>query len=408
MIFRDRRGGWAVMLAVLLAATARVSHAQDVTCGGGDVEVMKLTFQGNHAFPAGVLADGIVTAPSSFLRRTIGIVGKRRCLNRQQFPLDVLRLLIWYRNHGYASVTVDTVVTPVSTGKVHVRFSIHEGEPTILDSLSITGLDSVPERAAIEKRLPTRAGKPFDKYANDTTRELLTQRLHDGGYPDAEVFIDSDTRPALRIARASRSRCATGARMHLGVVIVKVESAAGRQARRSRRDGAPTSPRSRRVTSTRSRTSSGRSARSTRRRRSRRCCVVPDSTRAKGDTTVPVSLGLTEGYMHEAHAGIGYGTLDCFRDDRRLHQVQRSTAGRRASTCTGACRRSASARRSVGWAGSAPSRRATSTAKDLNYFSGATFSRPPVLHGVLPSFSLYSERRSEFDAYLRTTPVEAT
>ncbi len=227
-----------VMLAVLLAATAsRVARAQDVTCGGGDVEVMKLTFQGNHAFPAGVLADGIVTAPSSFLRRTIGIAGKRRCLNREQFPLDVLRLLIWYRNHGYASVTVDTVVTPVSTGKVHVRFSIHEGEPTILDSLSITGLDSVPARAAIEKRLPTRAGKPFDKYANDTTRELLTQRLHDGGYPDAEVFIDSDTRPALRRASVSFV-VSTGARMHLGVVTVKVRSAAGRQARHSRRDGA--------------------------------------------------------------------------------------------------------------------------------------------------------------------------
>ena len=43
--------------------------------------------------------------------------------------------------------------------------------------------------------------------------------------------------------------------------------------------------------------------------------------------------------------------------------------------------------------------------KNLNYFSGATLSRPAIFSGVVPSFSLYSERRSEFDAFLRTTPV---
>src|ERR1019366_10017172 len=81
MIPRSRRGGWALLAAVLLAVAARTSRAQDLTCGPGDVEVMKLTFQGNHAFASGGLGDGIVTAPSGFLRRTIRI-GPRPCLAR--------------------------------------------------------------------------------------------------------------------------------------------------------------------------------------------------------------------------------------------------------------------------------------------------------------------------------------
>ncbi|MFI5245616.1 MAG: hypothetical protein ACHQQR_10350, partial [Gemmatimonadales bacterium] len=96
MSLRIRRGGWALSLAVLLAGTAGRSGAQDLTCGAGDVEVMKLSFEGNRSFSSGVLEDGIVTAPSSFLRRTIRFFGARHCLDRQEFPLDRFRLIIWY------------------------------------------------------------------------------------------------------------------------------------------------------------------------------------------------------------------------------------------------------------------------------------------------------------------------
>ncbi len=94
MIPRGRWGGWSLLLAVLLVVTSRASLAQDLTCGAGDVEVMKLTFQGNHAFASGTLADGIVTAPSSYLRRTIRFLGTRRSQHRQAFPLDRMRLII--------------------------------------------------------------------------------------------------------------------------------------------------------------------------------------------------------------------------------------------------------------------------------------------------------------------------
>ena len=403
MIRCGRRAGWVLPLAVLLVvAGARPARAQDLTCGSGDVEVTKLTFQGNVAFPSGMLEDGIATEASSFTRRTIGFIGARRCLDHQLFALDRVRLIVFYRNHGYSSVTVDTTVTPMGKGKVGVRFSIHEGAPTIVDSLTITGLDSVPERAALVKGLPSQEGKPFDKYANDTTRLLLVQRLHNGGYPDAEVFINSDTRPATRRATVSFA-VTTGARMHLGDVTVKVDPRRG--AKRGVSDATV-----RRVAGLKD----GDLYSQQELERAKlalyqteafsRVTVVPDSARAPGLSTVPVLLGLTEGYMNEAHAGVGYGTLDCFRTTGDY--VARSVDG-------GATQLSLQGRLSkigvhqpiFGLASLCPEAASDPYSQNLNYFTGATLSRPATFNGVVPSVSLYSEKRSEFDAYLRYTPV---
>jgi outer membrane protein assembly factor BamA len=399
---RGRRRGWVALLAVLLASGARASEAQDLSCGAGDVEVMKLEFQGNHAFASGLLEDGIVTAPSTFLRRTIRFLGARHCLDRQEFPLDRLRLMIWYRNHGYGSVTVDTVVTAIAPGRVRVRFSINEGEPTIVDSLAITGLDSVPERASIEQGLPTRLGKPFDKYANDTTRETLALRLHNGGYPDAEVFVGYNTRIATRRASVSFT-VSTGARMRLGAVTVKAEPTAG--VKRQVTDRAIRGVASLSEGDLYSQKELERAKRALYQTEAfSRVAVIPDSTRPQGGATVPVTLSLTEGYMREVHAGVGYGTLDCFRTTTDYTQY---------SLMGGATRLDLHGRLSkigvgeplTGLESLCPIARSDLYSKNLNYFIGATVSRPVVFSGVVPSFSLYSERRSEFDAYLRTTPV---
>ncbi|MFI5231047.1 MAG: outer membrane protein assembly factor [Gemmatimonadales bacterium] len=398
-----RRGGWSLALAVLLiAASARPARAQDLSCGAGDVELMKLTFEGNTVFPSSLLADGIVTEPSSWWQRTIRFprfLGTRRCFFPDTLAHDRVRLILWYRNHGYASVTVDTIVTRYGKSRAAVRFSIHEGAPTIVDTLMFTGFDSVPERAAIIQGLPTRKGRPFDKYANDTTRELLTQRLHNGGYPDAEVFINSDTRPAVRRATVSFA-ASTGPRMHLGPVTVKVEPRRG--AARGVTDATVRHLAALKEGDLYSEQALERAKLSLYQTEAfARVQVVPDSTRAPRDSTVPVLLGLTEGYMNEAHAGVGYGTLDCFRTtaDYTAHSVdgratQLSLQGRLSKIGVVSDLRVL-----------CPDARNDPYSQSLNYFTGGTLSRPATFNGVVPSLSLYSERRSEFDAYLRTTPV---
>ena len=258
------------------------------------------------------------------------------------------------------------------------------------------------ERAALIKKLPLGEGKPFDRYAIDTTRDLLTQRLHNGGYPDAEVLVNTDTRPSTRRASVSFAVDA-GPRMHLGPVTVKLDPRKG--ASRVLTDRAV-----RRVASLRE----GELYSQADLERAKRALyqtdafsgvrVVPDSVRTKGDSTVPVSLMVTEGFMHEVHAGVGYGTLECFRT---------TTDYTTYSLFSGATRLDLHGKLSkigvgdplsgLGWL--CPIAQSDLYSQNLNYFTGATFSRPAAFGGVVPSLSIYSERRSEFDAYLRTTPV---
>jgi outer membrane protein insertion porin family/translocation and assembly module TamA len=405
MIRCGRQGGGALALAILLvAAGSRVARAQDLSCGAGDVEVMRLAFQGNSAFPTSELSDGIATAPSSFLRRTLGFLGARRCLDHHLLALDRARLMVFYRNHGYAAVTVDTIVTPMGKGKVGVRFSIREGAPTIVSSLTITGLDSVPERAALVRGLPAREGTPFDKYADDTTRLLLVQRLHNGGYPDAEVFINdsTDTRPGSRRATVSFA-VSTGTRMHLGPVTLKVDPREG--AARGVSDGTVRHIAALKQGDLYSQQDLERAKVSLYQTGAfSRVSVVPDSVRAPGDSTVPVLLGLTEGYLNDVHAGVGYGTLDCFRTtgDYVAHSVDGN-----------ATQLSLQARLSkigvnesfFGLGPLCPVAQKDPYSQNLNYFAGVTVARPAVFSGVIPSVSLYSETRSEYQAYLRTTPI---
>ena len=399
------RCGRALARGVLLIAlflSARVALAQDLTCGPGDVEVVRLSFGGNHAFPSTTLASGIVTTPSSWARRTFRVFGRRRCLDRKQFPLDVVRLIIWYRNHGFSSATVDTVVTDRGAGRVAIRFVIAEGPPVIVESLTFSGLDGVPERSDLLAGLATRLGAPFDRYANEQTRDSLTRRLHDGGYPDAEVFVGYDTRTAARRASVIFS-VASGPRVRVGDVAVEVTPRPG--AARAISDRAV-----RRVAGLQP----GDLYRERDLERAKRAlyqteaftrvAVSADSALALADTAVRVRLAVTEGFMRAARAGAGYGTLDCFRTTGQLTQY---------NFLGGATRLDLRARVSkigigrpfTGLADLCPQANQDLYSQDLNYSAGATVTEPPLFREFSPSFALYSERRSEYNAYLRTTPV---
>ena len=142
----------AFLAAFLGGSTAR---AQDIDCQRGDLEVMRLVFEGNHAFSDAELAKTIVTTPSAWARRYLHLpFTVKHCLDRTELPNDRARLIIFYRRRGYPRVTVDTVVKVLAPGAVEVRFKINEGPPVILRSFVIRGLDSVPEKAQIVRDLP--------------------------------------------------------------------------------------------------------------------------------------------------------------------------------------------------------------------------------------------------------------
>lgn len=400
-------GRRAVVLAALaLAAGAAPARAQDVTCDPGDLEVMSLRFTGAQAFDPAVLGAGIVTTPSSWLRRTTGRFGSRRCLDHQQFALDALRLVLFYRNHGYVAATVDTVVTPAGRDRVAVEFRVTEGAPIRISDLVVEGLDDVPGRESVTAGLAVASGAPFDKYAIEEARDSLSRRLRNRGYPDAEVFVGYDTHVAAHSASV-RLSVQPGRRVTVGPLRIAVTPREGT----ARGIGDATV---RRVSGL----ADGDLYSEERLEQAKRALyqteaydqvsVRPDTGAVRGDSArVGVTLDLAEGYMRTARAAVGYGTLDCFRATGDL--TQRNFLG-------GAARLDLNTRVSkigiseplTGAASLCPQAKADPYSRELNYYIGASASRPAVFREFAPSVTLFSERRSEYNAFLRVAPIGST
>ncbi|MGH7665359.1 MAG: POTRA domain-containing protein [Gemmatimonadaceae bacterium] len=135
--------------------------AQDLSCDPGDPEVMRLEFEGNLSFGDGELADSVVTTPSSWWRRTTRLPGgAERCLDTTELARDELRLAIFYRKHGFYKASISSRVDTLDPGEVAVRFLIDEGDPVILDSLTVTGLPSPEDSARFLRGLDLAHGSP--------------------------------------------------------------------------------------------------------------------------------------------------------------------------------------------------------------------------------------------------------
>src|SRR5258708_17610603 len=177
-----RRVALTAALAVLLPLLAQ---AQSTECEPGEREVRSLEFRGNTVFRASDLALRVVTTSSDFARRSLRIVGAKRCLDSDELRLDVGRLRVFYRRHGYFSTRVDTLVAPVTDGYggVRVAFNIHEGEPVRVDTLRITGLDTSIVQLADTSDLGLHPGIVFDLTRLQAGIDSIKTRLRNNGYP---------------------------------------------------------------------------------------------------------------------------------------------------------------------------------------------------------------------------------
>ncbi len=387
--------------ALLAMVVPAALEAQETRCDRGDIEVAELSFAGNTAFSDAQLAAGIVTTASSRARRVFKIVGARHCLDQAQLPLDVARLRLWYRNHGFTDATVDTVVGTLSARRVEVRFLINEGQPVTVDTLTVNGLEQVPERNAILARLPARRGGWFDRYANAATRDTITRRLRDNGYPDAETFLGYDLRRDERKATVIFT-VIPGPRRRIGRVDL----------RQLGRDG--TEPRVRESAVRRlTGLDEGDLYRERLLERAKRTLyqseafsqVTVEPGDELGDSLIAVNVEVREGFQRAMRIGGGWGTLDCFRTTGDLTDYNLFRSATRLDL------RARISKIGIGdplggAASLCPQAENDIYSRDLNYYGGATISRPtPLTAGFVPTLSLYSERRSEYNAYLRTTPV---
>jgi len=391
-------------LAVTTITAARTASAQDVTCDRGDLEVRGLKFTGNAAFSSAELSKIIVTTPSAWARRFLHLpFTVRRCLDRSELPRDRARLIIFYRKRGFPEVAVDTAVHNVGSDGVEVQFMIREGIPTRLQSLVITGLDSVKNAPAITRNLAVRAGQRFDRVNIEAARDTIARRLRNNGYPHAEA-TNTFAVDSLRLTAVDTIAVSTGPFTRLGKVDIDVVPFAGKKQQIS-------SPVVRRIIGL----EPGRVYREEDLLNAQRTLyqteayqhvsVLPDSASDPKDSIIGIKVLVAENTTKAARLGAGYGTLDCFRLTGELTNYNFLRTARRLDLTTRVSKIGIGDPVG-GLKDLCPQAKSDPFSKKLNYYLGATL-RQPVFSGLraLPTITLFSERVSEYNAYLRTTSI---
>jgi outer membrane protein assembly factor BamA len=171
----------ALWAALLLAEPGAAQQQQT------QLIVRQLKFEGNKAIPDDVLATAIATTNSSwfaraFFFRSLGFLGAKRYFDEQEFRRDVVRLQVLYRRSGFPDAVIDTLVRR-EPRDVYITFGIREGEPIVVTSLSIVGLDSLPPRVrrSVSLDLPLQQGDPFNRFAMQASADSITKGT--GGIP---------------------------------------------------------------------------------------------------------------------------------------------------------------------------------------------------------------------------------
>jgi outer membrane protein insertion porin family/translocation and assembly module TamA len=406
-----RRGSRGALMLALVAALPQVVRAQGVECDGtpGEREVRSLDFRGNNAFSSRDLELRVSTTASDFFQRRLHAFGARRCLDSDALRLDVGRLRVFYQRHGYYAATVDTVVTSANDGDaVNVAFLIDEGQPVLIDSLRISGLDSAVHTIVDTSELALRKGVPFDRTMLQATIDSIKTRLRNNGYPRADVAASYTVDTIARQATVGLNVLA-GSRARIGEIRVISEPLPGQVASRL---GAPTvlrlsTVRTGDLYAERDLADAQRALYQTDLFRNVEVRLAPDSVQPRGDSLVTLDILVRENYLRQVDTEIGWSVLDCFKD--RTRYVDKSFLGeaRRLELTAQVSK--------VGYGTPtrfsdgnlcAPAIRADTFSAKLNYFTSASLRLPTLFaFRASPTFSIYSERRGEYQAFLRTTLV---
>jgi outer membrane protein assembly complex protein YaeT len=409
--FRDAVRG--AMLLALLAAAPSVARGQDLACDLGDVEVRSLKFSGNKAISSEELALRVTTTPSSAVRRTLRVLGAKRCLNRDYLPLDLAKLELFYLDRGYYYAKADTVITRVGRNAVSVLFRIDEGPVTTLTSYRVDGLEGVRDSAAILRALRLRQGGPFDYSLFLADLDTITQRLRNSGYYRATTLPE---RVRDSLTASVTVTVEPGKRMQFGEPAIQVTPLGNRTQQvpdRVVRQVVGISPGT--LFSDHAITEAQRSLYQLGIYRHVEVVPRPDSLQTQGDSVVSLDVRLSEDLTHALDTEYGLATLDCGRlraqytDLNFLHSARRlELTGQTSKLGYGEPVASARTRDLCTFNGQSPLAEDSAFSSQLHYYGGISLRQPRLLGTKwVPTLSVYSERRGEFKAYLRTTKVGA-
>lgn len=393
----------SVLVAVALMVVPSTVAAQDRACTARRPRVEKIEIAGNDAIDAVDLRSIIFTERAGRLRRWFGWnVGPLACLDSIELDRDTRRIAMWYGLRGYPGTTATAERVATSERTAHVRFAVREAPPVVIDTVRLVGL---PARIVDQRGFAARLrGEPLDDSLLASASDSVQQLLRAAGYARARP----PTRSAVVDSAARRARVTLtfqpGNLVRIGAVGVELTA----------NDAEHPALDERQVTELlRFRPGDVYDARDISASQQllfsydlyRVVAIDTIGAQARGDT-LPVRVRLTEGRHSWLRAGGGWGTIDCFRTQTRY--VKQNFLGRAHRFQLDARLSKLGAGALQDQLGSACAARvlADTFSTKLNYYVGASVVlRGPVGDRWHPQATLYSERRTEFQSYLRETYI---
>jgi len=129
---------------------------------------------------------------SSFLYEHISerLGSKREYLNEAAFEADLGTLRAFYRDNGFFSTVIDTVITYDKTDRsVSLKLIFQEGYRSLVDSMRTVGLESINPlvHEEVYSSEGIRVGSPFSAKDLAWEQERILRLLQNQGYPEAKL-----------------------------------------------------------------------------------------------------------------------------------------------------------------------------------------------------------------------------
>lgn len=391
----------AVLACVPLSIVAVSAAAQPAKRCDDNRKVRGIAFSGSPLFDDATLSANIATPAPGFLARVLHLRGFP-CSDSLEVELDALRIAVMHRQKGYLEAQV-VAGTNQSPKGVRIRFDITPGEPSLLDTIVISGLPE--DRASLANPLRALQGQRFDRVRIDTTITSVLTRLRDVGYarvarPTTTVSIDSTT-----LAASMTLAFEPGTRTTIGALHVEVQGFG---------TGPPTVDSStvRKLTSLQAgalyRASDVVRAQRDLYRADVFRLVLVDTLSVKGqpDSVIDLKISVAESRTRNARVGLGWATLECVRTQARFVDRRFLGVGNRLELTARASRIGVGAPADFAPSICTKGLRADTQFTVLNHYLGATVSSTRLFGSPLsPVTTIYTERRSEPYAYVREITI---
>lgn len=205
-----------LLLTALAATTVLTAQDQERVVRG-------LSFVGNRALDNVTLESAIATTKSSIWARSPFLrwlgMGEKRYFSEVEFRRDVVRLILLYRQSGYMTAVIDTLVRRTPRD-VYVTFRIHEGDPVRVALFDVLGVDGIFNVAKLKRELPLQVGDAFNRFLLQASADTIVNKLRNAGYPYAEVLRNFDSEAGVLRAEVTLD-AQLGPRMRIGDVTIR-------------------------------------------------------------------------------------------------------------------------------------------------------------------------------------------